>query len=249
VELDFLDGFTCVTGPTGSGKTTLFEALSLALYGETPGYPGLSVYDHITDGESEGEVEVFLECGGHEYRVISEKTQNNRAWVYRDGERIAGPRVREVDLVVAREIASREIAFATFLSGQRIVGDLCYGQPADRSITIDQHRRNILCDILRAGGLSKLSDRCLVRARRLGDHADILEKQAHAGDDLAGNLESTEAEMKSKKAELGTTREKLTAAWSNLESRRNGLRRLEAEGRDAFLSVSKTPKARPSGRD
>lgn len=242
VELDFLDGFTCVTGPTGSGKTTLFEALSLALYGETPGYPGLSVYDHITDGESEGEVEVFLECGGHEYRVIrkagfTEKTQNNRAWVYRDGERIAGPRVREVDLVVAREIASREIAFATIMSGQRIVGDLCYGQPADRSMTIDQHRRNILCDILRACGLNKLSDRFLIRARRLGDHADILEKQAHAGDNLAGHLESTEAEMKSKKAELGTTREKLTAAWSNLESRRNGLRRLEAEGRDAFLSV------------
>ncbi len=241
LTLAFDDGFTCITGETGNGKTTAFEALALALYGETPGYPGLDVYDHITDGETEGEVEAELECGGHEYKAIrrasiATKTPTHKAWLYRDGERIAGPRTRDVETVVAREIASRDIAFATFLCGQRIVGDLCYGNPP-AGVSVEQHRRSLMCDLLKATGLSALSGKFLSRAGDLKKHAEILEAQGRAGEGLQARLEEAEANLSLTRHDLETATRNLAERRTELESKKDSLRRSEAEGRDALLAV------------
>lgn len=241
LTLAFDDGFTCITGETGNGKTTAFEALALALYGETPGYPGLDIYDHITDGETEGEVESELECGGHEYKAIrrasiATKTPAHKAWFYRDGERIAGPKVRDVETVVAREIASRDIAFATFLCGQRIVGDLCYGQPP-AGVSVEQHRRSLMCELLKATGLSNLSEKFLARAWDLKKHAEILEAQGRAGEGLQARLEESEANLARTRVDLETATRQLAERRAELESKKDSLRRSEAEGRDAQLAV------------
>lgn len=47
-----------ITGPTGSGKSTILLAISLALYGEGP--KGLNAHDYITLGEKEGSVSLDL---------------------------------------------------------------------------------------------------------------------------------------------------------------------------------------------
>ena len=60
-------GIVAITGPTGAGKSTVLDAVSLALYGTTPRL-GTRTGDIITRGASTGSAFVDFAVEGHSYR-------------------------------------------------------------------------------------------------------------------------------------------------------------------------------------
>jgi len=72
-EIDFekLRGIFLITGPTGAGKTTIFDAITYALYGELSGSlrGKTTVRSDFADGNTETFVEFTMEHGGQQYRI------------------------------------------------------------------------------------------------------------------------------------------------------------------------------------
>lgn len=62
-------GLFVVSGPTGSGKTTLFDAMTYALYGSLPGDRPDDVRSHHAASTVDTEVELTFEAEGRTYRV------------------------------------------------------------------------------------------------------------------------------------------------------------------------------------
>ena len=76
VELNFEYGplantsLVAITGPTGSGKTTLFDAICVALYGKTPRLAGREDENPrhlLSRGQTQGSAEVLFEANGRRY--------------------------------------------------------------------------------------------------------------------------------------------------------------------------------------
>jgi len=93
IEVDFdalaARGLFLVAGETGSGKTTIFDAMCWALYGEMPlKAPGEVRSDHVDDA-TRCEVSFTFEAGGFRYRVTRNPDQS------KPGKRSASKLVKE----------------------------------------------------------------------------------------------------------------------------------------------------------
>ena len=82
VEIDFRDmDVFAITGPTGSGKTTIVDAICYALYGRVPRQEGTSnLISHDRDAMS---VTLAFDAGGQSFRVhrgISRGAKSGRRW-------------------------------------------------------------------------------------------------------------------------------------------------------------------------
>ncbi len=64
---DFGEGLFCISGKTGSGKTTVLDSILIALYGDTKRRGKVS--DYINMGMEKAEVELEFEANGSNYRV------------------------------------------------------------------------------------------------------------------------------------------------------------------------------------
>ncbi len=104
VTIDFAklgDGLFLINGDTGAGKTTIFDAICYALYGENSDTERPTEYIRSQYASPETKTEVILEfsCNGHEYRIIRSPSQLVPA--KRKGKREDG--LREVLGTVALE--------------------------------------------------------------------------------------------------------------------------------------------------
>lgn len=83
----FHDNLFAITGPTGSGKSTILAAISLALYGSH--YKDkLSTTELITLGEASGRAEIYFQYQGETYKSIWEGTV-----LKANGEPLAKPKI------------------------------------------------------------------------------------------------------------------------------------------------------------
>ena len=79
------DGIFAITGPTGAGKTTILDAISLALYGRTPRLDRISQSSNEVMTRHTGECYAEIEFETREGKFISRFSQN-RAHKRPDGE-------------------------------------------------------------------------------------------------------------------------------------------------------------------
>jgi DNA repair protein SbcC/Rad50 len=68
IDFDGLDLFA-ITGPTGAGKTTILDAMTLALYGEVPRTGKRNTAELITHGDTRARVWFEFRADGKTYRV------------------------------------------------------------------------------------------------------------------------------------------------------------------------------------
>ena len=69
-EIDFRElALFVITGPTGSGKTSILDAVALALYGEVPRAGKHDIKQLISLGAAQAKVRLDFRAGGAEYRV------------------------------------------------------------------------------------------------------------------------------------------------------------------------------------
>lgn len=93
-SVDFLslgaDNIFCISGVTGSGKTTILDCILLALYGRN-GERGDKLVDYINLRREWGKVVFTFEEGGEEYsceRLIHRKEGKCKNLVYKNGEAV-----------------------------------------------------------------------------------------------------------------------------------------------------------------
>ena len=95
-EVTFPQKFTVITGKTGTGKTTILDAITFALYRQTSRTDvGMKVEDVCRPG---GHVKVVFTQGGAEYEVVRGLTRANKPYVQlrKGGERVLG-KIPELD--------------------------------------------------------------------------------------------------------------------------------------------------------
>ena len=64
-------GIFAITGPTGSGKTSILDALTLALYGRTPRIPSIGKTNEVmTRGAGDCLAEVTFRASGRLYKAF-----------------------------------------------------------------------------------------------------------------------------------------------------------------------------------
>lgn len=98
-------GIFAIIGPTGAGKTTILDAICLALYGETPRLNSLtqSTNDIMTRGTSECSAEVEFKTNRGKYRVT---WQQRRARKKADGQ-LQAPKHELVNADTGAVLASK----------------------------------------------------------------------------------------------------------------------------------------------
>ena len=83
-EADFSDvNFFALTGPTGSGKSTLIDGLCFALYGTVPRWGKENVIAHaLAPAASACRVCLVFEAGGHRYAAVRALARDKRGQVH-----------------------------------------------------------------------------------------------------------------------------------------------------------------------
>lgn len=83
VEVDFSDvDYFALTGPTGSGKSTIIDAICFALYGTVPRWGRENVIAHaLAPSVSAGKVALLFESGGRRYGVVRALVRDSRGTV------------------------------------------------------------------------------------------------------------------------------------------------------------------------
>ncbi len=111
-EVVFGKGANVIVGPIGAGKSSIFDAISYALFGRIPNV--VKAEEVVRRGEREAEVVLEFSHKGHTYRVersIGVGKRENRARLYKDGKWYA-----ERPAKVSREIERLlEVDYHSFL--------------------------------------------------------------------------------------------------------------------------------------
>jgi exonuclease SbcC len=135
-ELDFDEGLVGIIGKNGSGKSTIFEAILFALYGEFKdrGYKDIVRNANATDKDAVI-VELNFEFDSIEYKVVREfrgKALSANAKLYKNGELITSGAKEVTTSIMKLTKMSKEAFLHTLFASQKELTSLSNSKPEDR---------------------------------------------------------------------------------------------------------------------
>jgi exonuclease SbcC len=228
-HVDFTDlaelGLFVVTGPTGSGKTTLFDAMTFALYGTVPGdRPDGDVRSHHAADDTPTEVTLVFDLDGQRYRVWRRPQQVR--------PRRSGRGVREVPAeaelhrldgdtwvpvetsVLKVQAACVELVGLKAEQFQKVVL-LPQGRFAEFLLATSRHREDLLRQLFGTTHLARATQSLLDRARRLA--TQVHEVTAEVGHHRRAAIEAVRRAHATLEAEVGSILVGARVALTDLE--------------------------------
>ena len=196
-EVDFTafeeKGVFLITGATGSGKTTIFDAISYALYGALTGEERdkerSSTRSDFADAETPTYVELWMEHGGQEYQIKRNpeylrpkkrsgaaaftKEKENAVLIFPDGRVMEG--VREVNA------ALKEILVLDYQQFKKI-SMIAQGEFARLLVAPPKEKTKIFREIFGTGVLERFTQELGIRARAA--YAKVSEQKHKLEEDI-----------------------------------------------------------------
>jgi exonuclease SbcC len=215
LDLDFPSGCTAIVGANGAGKSTILNAVDVALFAGRGELPPL-----LTTGEEELALELTFEHGGDMYRVRRQFSARGRGKTVLDFERCSwATEDNGVSVVSEWQALTRETAEQT----QQLICDtlglsrttfrasafLAQGDGAAFTEAQPRDRKAILAEILGLDLWTKLQDRA--RADLRGREDDLIRVQA-----LIAGCQEQAARKPHVAEELAVHRSRVTAARNTL---------------------------------
>jgi len=214
-ELEFAEGLTGIIGKNGSGKSTIFEAILFALYGEFKERGNKELIRNSNSNTKEAVVvELDFEFEGLEYKVVREfrgKTMSASAKLYKNGE-LTTTGAKEVSSAIGKLTGMSKNAFMhTLFASQKELTSL--------SSLKNEERKRIIRKLL---GLEKIDfiEKELVEKSRelkreinafaevlLGDDEIKLKNEQLKNNEAAKEVQKKELLSKSEELEHIKTRE------------------------------------------
>ncbi|MGH9887771.1 MAG: AAA family ATPase, partial [bacterium] len=227
-----------IAGPTGSGKSSLLDALVFALYGRVPRM-GKSCAEMISLGRDRMSVSLDFRCGDGRFRVTrvlrrTGRTEAQLERIHEDGAEALADGVRKVDEEIQRILGLGYDAFT-----QAVI--LPQGEFARFLKSDPAQRQKILRDLLRLQVYEKMRKAAGEEAARLDQQVRSWEtvlqtEYGTATPEAIRGLEDERATLVDRNARLSSAMATAEAALLDLRRRRDLTAALE-EARQRLLEL------------
>jgi DNA repair protein SbcC/Rad50 len=231
-EADFSDvDFFALTGPTGSGKSTLIDGLCFALYGTVPRWGNESaIAQALAPAANACRVCLIFEAGGKRYAAVRALARDKRGRVHTKEARLdllsgsVDPAASLADLLGSAVSSLAEGPEDVKGQIQQILG-LSYehftqsvllpqGQFAEFLRAKPADRQDLLVELLAFGVYARVGQRARERAKLAADRAQTAQRERAAlgsGASLAADEERLDATLAALTELEGTAAERLAA--------------------------------------
>jgi len=252
-RIDFTDAeFFALVGPTGSGKSTVIDAMTFALYGSVPRWGRKNMVSlALAPTTARGTVRLVFEVDGQRYVVARELRRlgsqvNQKAASL---ERLADPRGRGEPGEPQTEVLAKDLVGVTDVV-QRLLGlsyeDFCQcvvlpqGQFADFLHATPKDRQDILLRLLGAEHYRKMMVLANQRASDAARRAETLDETLASFGDATGDAEAaaraSETTLAGLADQVDAAVPRINAAGAELATAEADLARLEQD-RAALAAV------------
>ncbi len=186
IDMDHLGtkGIYLITGDTGAGKTTIFDAITYALYGSTSGgnRDPKMMRSKYADPQTPTEVELMFEYAGNEYKIKrnpdyerpSKKGEgmtvekSSAELIYPDGRVITKP--KEVDAAIREIMGIDKNQFSQ-------IAMIAQGDFLKLLLAKTEDRQDIFRQIFKTGYFQEFQDRLSLKSRELKVQCDAFRSQ------------------------------------------------------------------------
>ena len=242
------NGIFAVTGPTGAGKTTIFDAVTLALYGCTPRLGKITKASNeiMSRHTNECYAKVIFEVGGKKYLSCWEQHRGGKNKALQEAKHyISNAETGEIFSDKISDTADK-VCEITGLDFKRFRQAVMLEQGGfDAFLKAGKNDRAQILELLTGteiyGKISKLVfERCKDEGQKLSDIKFKRDNIKHDDDEFQNDEEITEA-LKNFNEKLEATHKNLNDTRKNLEWRK-GIQKLENELKEIFYEIQQLAK-------
>ncbi len=232
--LEFAEGLTGIIGRNGSGKSTIFDAISFALYGDTRGEKETIRYSKAGEKDAVAVTLVF-EIDAKSYKVVRElrgKSLTAKAYLYDADDTLVADTARGVNAEVIKLIGMNKEAFMhTVFASQKELTAL--------SGLKNEERKKIIRKLLGLEKIDKIEQEIRARLtdlnRDIRSYAEILLSEAEVKA-LEEEKEGKSKEVEALKKEVEKIVKEFEAKSKEVESLDKALKALQVL-KDAFVKL------------